>query len=71
MNQNPGDIQQSLLSSSEAKPLRQSFNPTELINNKSFHRAMKVVVFILIMIGLMIGKLWITVPVFRYKFNRL
>lgn len=37
----------------------------DLINNKNFQRGMKLIVFILMMFGLMIGKIWITVKIYN------
>jgi len=64
MNHNPGDIQYSLLSIDNPKsPLNPSpsLDSFDILRNTSFHRGMKIIVVILIMIGLMIDKLWMTV----------
>lgn len=45
-------------------PTKKNTDPFDLLNNKNFQRGMKLIVFILMMFGLMIGKIWITVKLY-------
>ena len=60
MTQTPGDIQYSILLS-ESKLSQPSSDTTDLLNKPFFLRGMKFLVIILVLIGLMIGKIWMTV----------
>lgn len=40
----------------------------ELVNNKQFQRGIKLIIMILMMIGLVIGKIWMTVCFFKKNY---
>ena len=65
---NDKDFKESLLENEKPNPSQKVNDTLDIVNNKNFQRAMRLIVFIIVMLGLVIGKLWMTV---KYKLENI